>query len=137
MQACARAPWTPLIARIFLSAPFVVSGFNKLQNFNQTLVSITSLTSESVALPLTALAILFELGGGLMLLFDWKTEHAISILIVFLVLATIMVHSDFSDPATGAKNLSQLLKNFALVGGLLLMARYAIWETKKEASSIN
>jgi putative oxidoreductase len=126
MQACARAPWTPLVARVMLALVFVVAGFNKLQGFDGTVGYIGTLTNESVAPFLTVLAIVFELGGGLMLLFNWKVDQAITMLIVFTIVATILGHSTFTgDPQADSMQVIAILKNVAIIGGLLLMGKLA------------
>jgi putative oxidoreductase len=128
IRSLVRAPWLMLVARILLSLVFVVSGFEKLQNFQQTLTTIGSLTTPGLALLFTVLAIVFELGGGLMLLINWKTELALNMLVVFIVLATVLVHGNLSDPALAQKNLIQIEKNLAIIGGLLLLGRLSFLE---------
>ena len=66
-----------LAARVFLALVFVVAGFGKLTGFDATVGYVGMLTNESVAPTLTVLAIIFEFGGGLMLLFNWKTALAV------------------------------------------------------------
>ncbi|MFA9262365.1 MAG: DoxX family protein, partial [Undibacterium sp.] len=118
------APWTPMVARVFLALLFVVAGFGKLTAFEQTVGYIGSLTNDSVAPVLTVLAILFELGGGLMLLFHWKTALAVDMLIAFTVVATILGHTTFTgDAMKDQMQYTMILKNLAIIGGLLLMAR--------------
>ncbi|MEK7558395.1 MAG: DoxX family protein [Patescibacteria group bacterium] len=113
-------PYMGIAARVFLSAIFVIVGFNKLINFSSTAQFIGS---SGLPMPevLTALAIIFELGGGVMLLLGWKKRIAIFMLIVFTVLATVLFH---------LKNLTidqvqqiMFLKNLAIVGGLI-----ALWQ---------
>ncbi len=128
-KTCATAPWTPMVARVFLSLLFIVAGFGKLTAFEQTVGYIGSLTNESVAPVLTVLAILFELGGGLMLLFNWKTALAVDMLIAFTVVATILGHTAFTgDAAKDQMQYTMILKNLAIIGGFLLMARLVCHE---------
>lgn len=125
-KTCALAPWTPTVARVFLALLFVVAGFSKLTGFDATVGYVGSLTNESVAPVLTVLAIIFELGGGLMLMFNWKAPLAVDMLVAFTVVATILGHTTFTGVA--AQDQMQyiaILKNLAIVGGLLLMARLA------------
>jgi putative oxidoreductase len=119
------APWTPTVARVFLALLFVVAGFSKVTGFDGTVGYVGMLTNESVAPVLTILAILFELGGGLMLLFNWKTELAVDMLIAFTVVATILGHTSFTgDAAKDQMQYTAILKNLAIIGGLLLMGRF-------------
>ena len=134
-KTCATAPWTPTAARVFLALLFVVAGFGKLTGFDATVGFIGSLTNESIAPLLTVLAIIFELGGGLMLLFNWKTALAVDMLIAFTVVATIMGHTTFTgDAMKDQMQYTAILKNLAIVGGLLLMARLACKEDSFEES---
>lgn len=137
VQLIGQAPWTPAIARVCIALVFIVAGFGKLQGYDATVGYIGSLTNESVAAFLTVAAIIFELGGGLMLLFNYKTEHAIAMLIVFTVVAIFIGHTDFSDPAKSQMNMTQILKNLAIIGGLLLAARMVVREPEAVAAPQN
>ena len=132
-KTCATASWTPVVARVFLALLFIVAGLNKLTGFDGTVGYIGSLTNESVAPMLTVLAILFELGGGLMLLFNWKTALGVDMLIAFTVVATILGHTTFTgDAMKDQMQYTAILKNLAIIGGLLLMARLACRESATE-----
>ncbi|TXH07646.1 MAG: DoxX family protein [Candidatus Moraniibacteriota bacterium] len=129
-KTCATAPWTPAAARVFLALLFVVAGFGKLTGFDATVGYVGSLTNESIAPVLTVLAIIFELGGGLMLLANWKAGLAIDMLIAFTVVATILGHTTFTgDAMKDQMQYTMILKNLAIIGGLLLMARLTCAES--------
>lgn len=132
MRDCMRASWTPVFARVFLALLFVIGGLNMLMNFDNTVGYIGSLTNESAAAFLTVLAIIFKLGGGVMLLLNWRTALAVEMLIVFTVLATILGHMSFTgDPMTDQMQYTQILKNLAIIGGLLLMGRLSATEESR------
>lgn len=134
-KTCATAPWTPLAARVFLALLFVVAGFGKLTGFDATVGYIGALTNESVAPVLAVLAIIFEFGGGLMLLVNWKTSLAIDMLIAFTVVATILGHTNFTgDAMKDQMQYTMILKNLAIIGGLLLMARSVCTREKSEGN---
>ena len=84
-------PYTSVVARVFLSAIFIIVGGNKLINFTSTAQFIGN---SGLPMPevLTGLAIIFELGGGLMLLFGFKKRIAISMLLIFTVVVTALFH---------------------------------------------
>ncbi len=104
---------------------FVIGGLGMLMNFQGTVGYIGSLTNESVATILTVLAIIFKLGGGVMLLLNWRTALAVEMLIVFTVMATILGHTGFTgDPMQDQAQYTQILKNLAIIGGLLMMGRF-------------
>lgn len=132
LQACVRASWVPMVARVLLALVFVVGGFGMLMNFDGTVGFIGSMTNESLATILTILAIVFKLGGGVMLLVNWRTALAVEMLIVFTILATILGHTDFSgDAMQDQMQTTQILKNLAIIGGLLLMGRLAVNEEER------
>jgi len=133
LQACVRAPWTPVVARVFLALLFVIGGFGMLMNFDGTVGFISSVTNESLAMVLTILTIIFKLGGGVMLLLNWRTSLAVEMLVVFTVLATILGHTTFTgDPMADQMQYTQILKNLAILGGLLLMGRLSTEESRSE-----
>lgn len=124
-KTCATASWTPTAARVFLALLFVFAGFGKLMGFDATVGYVGSLTNESIAPLLTVLAIIFELGGGLMLLLNWRAALGVDMLIAFTVAATIIGHTTFTgDAMKDQMQYTMILKNLAVIGGLLLMARY-------------
>lgn len=106
------------VARVFLSAIFVIIGFTKLTNFAGTAAFI-----GSAGLPMpevfAVVAIIFELGGGLMLLFGWRKRLAINMLISFTVVATALFH--IKGLTTDQNQTIAFLKNLAIVGGLLAL----------------
>jgi len=113
-------PYTKVVARVFLSAIFVIVGANKLMNFTSTAQFIGS---SGLPMPevLTGLAIIFELGGGLVLLFGFKKRIAISMLLVFTVIVTALFH--VKNITVDQVQQIMFLKNLAIVGGLL-----ALWQ---------
>lgn len=109
--------------RVLLSLLFVVGGFNFLTNFSGTAqyvgMGLTPWGLAGIATLATVVAIVLKLGGGLMLLANFRTSTAAWMLIVFTVLATIMYHTPSSgDPMW----MVQALKNVAIIGGLLTFA---------------
>ena len=124
-------PLLPLVGRIFLGALFVVAGYGKLTGFAAFAGYLAKLgfpAPEAMAV----LAILFELGGGILLIIGWQTRWVAWALIVFVAVATFAAHRfwDF-DAAQRTMQMTQFLKNLAIVGGFMLLAvhgpgRYAI-----------
>lgn len=115
---CCNRRYLKIAARIFLSALFVIIGFTKLMNFAGTAAFI-----GAAGLPIpqvfTALAIIFELGGGLMLLFGFNKRIAVSMLIIFTVLSTALFH--IKNLTTDQLQMIMFLKNLAIVGGLMAL----------------
>jgi putative oxidoreductase len=108
-----------LIARIFLSLIFLYSGVQKILH-----ISGTQQSMAQHGLPLTGLflagAIFVEIFVGLALLLGFRARWAALILAIYLIPPTLIFHGQFSDQM----QIIQFLKNFAIIGGLLMMAAF-------------
>lgn len=122
------------ISRLLLSIIFILSGLMKIAGFAGTSGLLASLGWPAPGLWVT-LAILFEVLGGLALLFGFKVRLASLALIVFTLAATIFVHGAFlsqaKDQMGKQDQMAHILKNVAIIGGLLKYyldgaGRYAI-----------
>src|SRR5258706_13212366 len=84
----------PLIGRILLAVLFILSGVSKLANPAGTQGYIAS-----VGLPLPLLgyivALVVEIGGGVMLLVGYRTRGAAIALAVYTVAAGVLLHQSF------------------------------------------
>ncbi len=113
-----------LIGRILLAALFVPAGFSKIAGFEGTAGYIAS-----VGLPLpqvgAAIAIVVELGLGLLLLVGWRTRLSALVIAVFTVVAGVFFHNFWAAPADQVM-MQQInfFKNLAIAGGLLFIAAY-------------
>ena len=111
-----------LLARIMVSALFIVAGANKFMSVTGI---ANTLAARGFPQPTAfgyAVAAL-ELIGGVLLLVGWKTRFAALALFAF-TLGTIFVSHNFWDMqgAARATNQTQALKNLAIMGGLLMIA---------------
>lgn len=116
-QASSGASLAILIGRILLAAMFVLAGFAKLTD-----IAGTAGWFGSIGLPaptvLTVLVGLLELVAGLAIVVGFQTRIAALALAAFTIAATLIAHTNFAD-------MMQFLifqKNFAVVGGLLVLA---------------
>jgi len=116
MNHRAVSEWGPLIARTLLSIVFIYAGWTKITGFAGVVGYISS-----VGLPLpevlAVLAIIVEVGGGLMLLTGFMGRIAAKALFGFTLLATVFFHTAWSDPM----QMTMALKNMAIMGGLLMV----------------
>jgi putative oxidoreductase len=108
-----------IAARVLMSQLFIISGFGKITAYGGTMGYFASF---GLPLPgmLVALTIIVELGGGLALLFGFKTQWVAAVLALFTVASALIAHLNFSDPA----QLINFTKNLAIAGGLLLFVKY-------------
>ena len=114
----------PLVGRVLLALIFIISGFGKLIGFAGTVGYI-----QSVGLPVPQLAaviaIVVELGGGIMLVVGWKARWAAAALFIFTFLAGILFHAFWSSPGDQAMMQQiQFMKNLAIMGGMLYIVVY-------------
>ena len=110
----------PAMGRVLVSLIFVVSGLGKLLHLGSTADMMAA--AGFVAVPVFLLgAIVLELGGGLMLMFDLKGYVAAVMLVVFLIPTTLIFH-DFWNLQGGAAQaqMANFMKNVAILGGLMI-----------------
>jgi putative oxidoreductase len=79
---------------------------------------------------LLPLVILVELGGGLALLFGFKTRWAAALLALFSIGSALIAHTNFSDQM----QMINFMKNLAMAGSLLMFVRYGAEELSVDAS---
>jgi putative oxidoreductase len=113
-----------LIGRVLLAYLFVPAGWGKIAGFAGT---VGYIASQGVPLPqvAAALAIVAELGLGLLLLVGFQTRWAALGLAIFTAVITPIFHHYWSVP--DAQVMMQTLnfnKNLAIVGGLLAFAAF-------------
>lgn len=110
-----------LLGRVLLAAMFVFSGYGKLTGFAGT---VGYITSKGLPMPqvLAAIAILIELGGGLLIVFGLKTRWAAAAFIAFLLVITPIFHHFWDVPAEQMMGQQiNFMKNVTIVGGMLLL----------------
>ncbi len=105
-----------LPARAGLSAIFILSGVSKIGAF-----AATQGYMEAFGLPgiLLSPTIAFEIGAGTALLLGLGTRYVALLLAGFSLVTALVFHRDFTDQIQQI----MFLKNVAMAGGLLLMAK--------------
>ncbi len=107
------------IGRVFISQLFIIAGFSKLVAFGQTASMMSSAGIPFAELALI-IAIIFELGGGILLLFGLYTRLSTLLLFVFVIVVTYWFHSYWDyEGAAQLQNMQHFMKNLAIVGGLV------------------
>jgi putative oxidoreductase len=109
-----RYKFLPLLGRILLGAPFLMSGLSKLGAYTATVGYISA-----VGLPVPPLAfvvaVIIEVGGGLLLLSGYRVRFASLVMAVFCLVTAISFHRNFGDQ----NQMINFLKNVMMAGGLL------------------
>src|SRR5512134_3711635 len=110
---------TLLIGRILLGVLFLVVGIRIVLSYSLNVAYFTRLGFPAPEV-MTALAILIEVGGGVLLILGWQTRRVAWLLMLFVAIATAMAHRFWDcDAAQYANQLNHFLKNVAIIGGLL------------------
>ncbi|NVE94210.1 DoxX family protein [Altererythrobacter lutimaris] len=108
-----------LVARLLLATLFILAGVNKIGGMEGTVGYIAS-----VGLPFPELVyfgtVALEIGAGLLLAIGFKARYAAGALGIFSLLTAIIFHNDFAQQS----EVTALLKNFAIGGGMLAVAAF-------------
>jgi putative oxidoreductase len=107
------------VGRILIAVIFIMSGLSKLGAPAATQGYIASV---GLPLPLLSylLAVVTELGGGLLLLVGFQTRLIAAWLAVFTVAAAIFFHSNLADQ----NQFINFVKNVMITGGLLQLVAF-------------
>ncbi|MCW4043749.1 MAG: DoxX family protein [Candidatus Bathyarchaeota archaeon] len=109
----------PLAARILISTIFIIAAINKAMNPSGTENYIAAAGIPAAGV-LSVLVIMIEIFGGLSILLGFKAKWGAIALFMFLIPATLIFHTEFTDQIQSI----MLLKNLAMMGGLLMVANY-------------
>jgi putative oxidoreductase len=113
-----------LAGRLFMSILFITSGFGKVMAFSGASGYIAS---KGLPMPdvLAGLAIIAELGGGLAILFGFKTRLVAWLLVLFMIIITPIFHNFWAAAADQMGNQRiHFLKNVSILGGILMIAAF-------------
>ena len=103
-----------LVARILISALFLLNGVFKISNYDGTVGWM-----EGFGIPgiLIIPAIILEIVGPILIILGYKAKIAAGLLCLFCIATAVIFHNDFSDQM----QLGSFLKNRALAGGFLFI----------------
>ncbi len=117
-------PLVLLAGRVLIASVYLVAGVRKLMGFAGTVGYFTKLGFPAPEF-VTVLAIIIEIGGGLLLVFGWKTRWAAWLIALFTLIAAFAAHRFWEvDPAQYANQMNHFLKNMAIIGGLIFVATF-------------
>ena len=106
--------YLPLLGRILIGVPFLMSGLGKIGAYDRVVGMITA-----AGLPLAPLgwiiAIVVEIGGALLLIAGFRVRPAAFVMAAFTLAAAMFFHRNFADQ----NQMIHFLKNIMLIGGLL------------------
>lgn len=109
------------LARAFLGALFLISGAFKIADFSGVAAYMAS-AGLPMVLVLLVITIAIEVGAGMSLITGWKAFYGAAILALFLIPTTVIFHAFWSaDAANFSNQLTNFLKNLAILGGMVLV----------------
>lgn len=111
-----------IIGRIIFGALFLLSGFNHLKHLQGTTEYAASKKVPSPKLASIVTALLMIL-GALGVIFNYQTEIALWLLVIFLVPTSFIMHAFWKETDPGSKQMAmtEFLKNMSLAGAALML----------------
>ncbi len=103
------------IGRVFISLVFLLSGYNKIFNFDNT---VSWMEGYGVPGFLLWPTIMFEIILPVLIIIGFKTQISAILLALFCITTALIFHFDFSNQM----QIIALLKNLGLAGGFMLIA---------------
>ena len=103
-----------LLGRILISALFILNGFFKINNYDDTISWMESFDMPGVLL---IPAIILEVLGPILIIIGYQTKIVAGLLSLFCITTAIIFHNDFDNQM----QLTSFLKNIALAGGFLFL----------------
>ena len=103
-----------LVARILISALFLLNGVFKISNYEGTIEWMEGFGIPGV---LIIPAIILEIVGPILIILGYKAKIAAGLLSLFCIATAVIFHNDFSDQI----QLGSFLKNIALAGGFIFI----------------
>jgi putative oxidoreductase len=117
--------------RLLIAVLFIMSGLSKL-----AAPAMTQGYIASVGLPAPLLgyliAIIVEVGGGILLLVGFQTRIVGLVMAIFTMATAVFFHHDFADQNT----MVHFLKNVAITGGLLQVVAFGAGPFSIDARSL-
>ena len=113
---------TDLIARIFISLIFLFEAYDSIKFFKSTKNTMTEYGITWQQDMLLSVAIFFLILGGVLVLIGYRSGFGASLLLIYWIPVTFIVHSWWNDPIEIRREASiEFMKNIAIIGGLLLI----------------
>ncbi len=103
-----------LIGRICISAVFLLSGLNKIGNYEG---SVAWMESFNIPGFLIIPAIILEIVAPILIIIGYQTKIAAAFLSIFCIATAIIFHNNLSDQM----QFVAFMKNIALAGGFIFL----------------
>jgi putative oxidoreductase len=118
----------PFVGRLIIGGIFLMSGLTKLSDYSGITAAITA-----AGLPLAPLgfvvALLVEIGLGLLLLVGYRVRPVALALALWCVVTAVFFHRNFADQ----NMMIHFLKNLMIAGGLLQIVHFGAGAVSQDA----
>ena len=110
---------TAAFGRLLIAVLFLLSGLSKI---GAPAMTQSFIAAAGLPLPIVGyvIAVVVEVGGGLLLAVGYRTTYVAVVMAVFTFAAAVFFHNNFADH----NQMIHFLKNVAIVGGLLQVAAF-------------
>jgi putative oxidoreductase len=122
--------FVPLLGRILIGAPFLMSGLSKLGAYAATVGYISAVGLPAATLAYI-IAVAIEVGGGAMLIAGYRVRAASLAMALFSLATAVFFHNNFADQ----NQMIHFLKNVMLAGGLLQITYFGAGAFSLDARS--
>jgi putative oxidoreductase len=111
--------YTATFGRLLIAILFVLSGLSKIA---APAMTQSYIAAAGLPIPIVGylIAVVVEVGGGLLLAVGYRTTPVAIGMAVFTLAAAVFFHNNFADQ----NQMIHFLKNIAVVGGLLQVAAF-------------
>lgn len=111
------------VGRFLFSLIFIISGFTHFTSGAVSYAAQSGVPLPDILVPASGLIAVI---GGLSVLFGFHARVGATLLLLFLVPVTFIMHDfwNLSDPLMAQNQMTHFLKNIALIGGACLIAFY-------------
>jgi len=103
-----------LVGRVFISLVFLLSGINKIGNYEGSVGWMETFGMPGIFL---IPAIILEIVAPILIIIGYKVKIAAALLSVFCITTALIFHTDFSNQM----QFVSFMKNIALAGGFLFL----------------
>lgn len=115
--------WSVPIGRVLFSLIFLIAGMNHFTSGSVSYAVSSGIPMADILVPISGLMAII---GGASVLLGFHARVGAILLLLFLVPVTVLMHDfwNVSDPMEAQMQMTNFLKNVALIGGAILIAFY-------------
>lgn len=115
--------WAVPLGRFLFSLIFVMAGINHFSSGSIGYAASAGIPMADILVPISGLIALI---GGLSILVGYHARFGATLILIFLIPITILMHNfwSFSDPEMIQLQMTHFMKNLSMIGAAVLIAFY-------------